>query len=254
MERRFSFDNVAEFYQAARPDYPDELFDDVTAGLAAGGSILEIGAGSGKATEGFVRRGFSVVAVEPGAEMIRVAKERLAELGHVRFVQSTFEAWKPENPAFDLVVAAQSIHWVPAEIAFPKAAAALLPGGRLAVFGNVPMPLPQPFREDLARIYLRHKGDAQSRLAEAWYLPSGPLPAMIAQSGCFQPAAHKAYSWTRTYSGESYIALLQTLSSYRMIATEARERLLADIANAIEERGGELELGYETHLYTATRL
>jgi SAM-dependent methyltransferase len=254
MERRFSFDKVAELYQAARPDYPHELFDDVAAGLAAAGSILEIGAGSGKATEGFLRRRFSVVAIEPGEDLIRVAKERLAELGRVRFVPSTFEAWKPEKPSFDLVVAAQSIHWVPAEIAFPKAAATLRPGGRIAVFGNVPMQLPQPFREDLARIHLRHAGDAQSWLAEAWYLPSGPLPALIAQSVCFQPAVHKAYSWTRTYSSDSYIALLQTLSSYRMMATDARARLLADIASVIEERGGELELGYETHLYTATRL
>jgi len=253
-ERRFTFDKIASLYQSARPDYPEALFDDITAGLNPGARILEIGSGSGKATVAFARRGFSILAVEPGAEMIRAAQEQLAAFGTVRFVQSTFEEWPLDESAFDLVVAAQSIHWVPPEIAFPKAVRALAPGGTLAVFGNVPMPLSTPIRQEMARIYARYNRDEQSRLAEVWYLPSGPLPTLIAQSGCFRSAMHKSYSWTRKYTSESYVALLGTLSSYLMMDADTRELLLADIAHTIDTDGGELELGYETHLYLAQRL
>jgi SAM-dependent methyltransferase len=253
-ERRFTFDNVADLYQNARPDYPEALFDDITAGLSPVARILEIGSGTGKATQGFARRGFSVLGIEPGAEMIRVAEARFATSANVQFIQSTFEAWEPEESAFGLVVAAQSIHWVPAEIAFPKAARLLAPDGMLALFGNVPMPLPSPFREQMAQIYARHNAEEQSRLAEVWYLPSGRASSLIANSGFFRPATHRSYAWQREYTSESYVALLQTLSSYQMMDAETREPLLADVARAVTAQGGKLELGYETHIYTAQLL
>jgi len=37
-ERRFTFDKIASLYQSARPDYPEALFDDITAGLNPGAS------------------------------------------------------------------------------------------------------------------------------------------------------------------------------------------------------------------------
>ena len=53
------FGEVAEQYDAARPSYPDELFDTVIeyGGLTPGGTALEIGAGTGKATTRLRRAG-----------------------------------------------------------------------------------------------------------------------------------------------------------------------------------------------------
>ncbi len=49
--RRESFDQVAQLYDRARPDYPDALFADILAyaQLPADARILEIGCGSGQA-------------------------------------------------------------------------------------------------------------------------------------------------------------------------------------------------------------
>jgi hypothetical protein len=40
-----TFDRAADLYQRARPDYPDELLDDLVtvAGLAPGSRLLEVG-------------------------------------------------------------------------------------------------------------------------------------------------------------------------------------------------------------------
>ena len=70
------FGEVAEQYEAARPSYPDELYATVIdyGGLRAGDAALEIGAGTGKATMGFVAHGLDVHALEPSAGMARVLR------------------------------------------------------------------------------------------------------------------------------------------------------------------------------------
>jgi ubiquinone/menaquinone biosynthesis C-methylase UbiE len=79
MEQRFTFDRVANVYRAARPDYPDALIDDVVsyADLKLDDKILEVGCGTGQATKGFAKRGFPILATDPGPEMLRGARESL---------------------------------------------------------------------------------------------------------------------------------------------------------------------------------
>lgn len=89
-----TFDSVAQRYERARPGYPAEMFDELAAlaGLDGSARVLEIGPGTGKATRGLLRRGWSVVAVEPGAQLAAVARRVLA--GHdLRVDVSPFETW-----------------------------------------------------------------------------------------------------------------------------------------------------------------
>src|SRR5436309_1542968 len=68
---RRTFDTAADLYDAARPSYPDELFEDVVelARLEPGARLLEIGCATGKATRPFLERGFPVVCVELGSRL-----------------------------------------------------------------------------------------------------------------------------------------------------------------------------------------
>ena len=255
MEQRFTFDGVANLYNNARPTYPDRLFDDVIAfaGLHDKDEILEIGCGTGQATQVFARRGLSVLALDPGEELIAVARKGLEEFPKVRFAQTTFEAWPSEAGAFKLVAAAQSFHWISPELRFAKTAAQLTPDGTLAVFGNVPMPPEPPFAEKFADIYARHAPQLSGPPAEAWYLPNGPFAESLHQSEYFEAQEQRCYRWSRAHTTQSYTDLLRTLSSYRLLPPQEREALLSEIADAITAQGGEFELHYETHLYLARR-
>ena len=167
MEQRFTFNKVAELYDQARAGYPQALYDDLMelANLSAGDAVLEVGCGTGKATEDFARRGLNVVALDPGPDMIAAARRRLAGMDGVRFVRTTLEAWPVEPGAFQLVAAAQSWHWVARDVRFSKAFEALAPGGALAVFGTSPEPVsPAPPRSPGER--LRHPR-ARARRAAA---------------------------------------------------------------------------------------
>ena len=255
MEQRFTFDQVAGTYTAARPDYPELLVDDVLslAELQPGDRILEIGCGSGQATKSFAGRGFAILAIDPGTTLIRAARERLAAFANVELLETTFEAWPAREETFRLVIAAQAWHWISPELRYAKAAQVLPPGGSLAVFANVPVGLPAALLEDFRQIFLRRTG-TWGPPPEAWYLPGGPIKAEFERAGLFAPVTHRAYPWKWRHTTSSYSDFLITRSDYRMLPTTAREAVLAEIAQSIDRHGGAFDMDFETHLYIARRL
>ena len=255
MEQRFTFNQVAELYDQARAGYPQALYDDLIgiANLSAGDAVLEVGCGTGKATEEFARRGLNVVALETGPDMIAAARRRLAPLDRLSFVQTTLEAWPVEAGAFRLVAAAQSWHWVAPDVRFRKAFEALAPGGALAVFGTSPEPIPQPFRGALEKVYAIHAPELAGPPPEHAYLPSGPFSGDFDRSGLFGAVTHRSYPWSRSFSSRGYAEYLRTISRYQLIDEKRRDNLLAAIASAIEANGGGFEAPVETHLYFARR-
>ncbi|MFD5246804.1 class I SAM-dependent methyltransferase [Amycolatopsis sp. NPDC058340] len=79
------FNEVPELYDRVRPGYPDELFADLGAitGIGKTSSVLEIGCGTGQATRSLAALGCSVTAIEPGADMATLARERMSTLSNV---------------------------------------------------------------------------------------------------------------------------------------------------------------------------
>src|SRR5262245_19882747 len=103
--RAESFGMAAEEYDRHRPRYPRPLIADLV--TSAGMRVLDVGAGTGIAATQLTETGADVLAVEPDARMGRVAAAK-----GIRVEQATFEEWRPADRTFDLVVFAQSFHWV----------------------------------------------------------------------------------------------------------------------------------------------
>src|SRR5215211_6004814 len=91
-EPGLAFDRVAEDYERARSGYPPELVDAAceTAGLSANSHVVEVGCGTGKLTRALVERGLRVEAVDPGAQLVAIARRHLGEAA-VHFHVSRFE-------------------------------------------------------------------------------------------------------------------------------------------------------------------
>ena len=83
---RATFEEVPELYDAARPLYPPQVFDDLVelTSLDAGSRVLEIGPGTGQATLPLAGRGFRVVGVELGERLAAFARRKLADFPNVR--------------------------------------------------------------------------------------------------------------------------------------------------------------------------
>jgi 2-polyprenyl-3-methyl-5-hydroxy-6-metoxy-1,4-benzoquinol methylase len=248
--RRTSFDRFAVEYDLARPSYPDAIALEIAARVT-GRRAVEIGAGTGKATELMARHGFSVVAIEPGANLAAVLRAR--RLPGVTLVDSTFEAWSGADGTFDVVVAAQSIHWIQPEVRYAKTAAALRPGGAIACLRNEGASLDADLRAALDAAYARW-------FPESVHAPGDPIEQArhqyeteIAASGHFGLPHIAAVPWTQTYSSAQYLALLSTYSNHALLDPERRRGLDAAIAAAIDRRGV-IEVPYVTLLLLAERL
>jgi SAM-dependent methyltransferase len=135
--RRFGqvFDEIAAEYDRHRPAYPDELIDRAcqVAGIGSGDHVLEVGCGSGQLTRGLVARGLHVTAVEPGKNLIALARQNLAGAGEVEFVTARFEDALLPREQFAAVFSASAFHWIDPKVSWQKTADVLVPGGTFAL-------------------------------------------------------------------------------------------------------------------------
>jgi SAM-dependent methyltransferase len=240
--QRLVFGEVAEAYHAARPTYPDALFDDVVA-AASGRSALEIGAGTGKATEAFVARGLEVTALEPSAEMARVLRRVVPSVA----VEVTDFETCATDARFDVIYAAQSWHWVDGARGFPHARALLRPGGLLALFWNRPLPHESALQHELDEAYQRLTPElfAKGHVAESDFTDE------IRASGAFTDVELREYPWTERRTTEEFVRLSGTHSDHRMLPESTRAELLAEITRVIDRHGGAYEAPHVAKLYLA---
>jgi SAM-dependent methyltransferase len=253
------FGEAADLYDRARPGYPQQLVADVVAFAGVDDPrILEIGAGTGKATTQFAARGVEIVAIEPSAEMAAVARRNCAAFPRVSIRVSDFEDWQNDTGPFDLLLSAQAWHWIAPDVRYMKAARLLEPSGCLALFWNRPVWASEAMRTTLEDVY---RTFAPELHAEDPGFP-GLTPSEadvqraheIEESRLFGPVTYQTYQWSDEYSTEQFLELQQTQSNHRMFPADRRERLLGEIARVIDDAGGTLTMSYATHLYLARRL
>jgi ubiquinone/menaquinone biosynthesis C-methylase UbiE len=129
------FDEIAADYDRHRPAYPDELIDRAceVAGLGSGDHVLEVGCGSGQLTRSLAARGLRVTALEPGRNLVALARRNLESAGEVELVNAQFEDALLPREGFAAVFSASAFHWVDPKVSWQKAADVLVPGGTLAL-------------------------------------------------------------------------------------------------------------------------
>jgi SAM-dependent methyltransferase len=246
--RRTSFDARALQYDAVRPSYPETLFDELVAlgDIPPGGLILDVGAGTGKATLPLARRGYQVIAIEPGANMAAVLRENV-DGERVTIEQTTFEMYEPDRPV-DVVVSAQAFHWVDPRVRYRKAAAVLRAGGAIALLRNDVADLDPDLLAELDRAYAAHLPRSRHRDAAG---VRAEITAEIDASGCFGPVEVRTAAWTATCSTADYIRLLETYSDHATLESSRKARLHQAIAAAIDRRGGVITIPNVAALHLA---
>jgi SAM-dependent methyltransferase len=238
------FNEVSELYDRVRPGYPDELFADLVAitGMDEGSSVLEVGCGTGQATRSLAALRCSVTALEPGADMAALARDRLATFGNVTVETSTFEEWDDRGRRFDVLVSASAWHWVDPSIGWPRARDVLRPGGWMALLGNVVVRRPgEPeVYAETADLHERFspgnpqwgypplEDDVRST-DEGWGLVNDP-------GSLFGPTLVRWYPTVQWFSGDGFADLLRSTSLYRGLDRDVREPLLDAIAERIRTR------------------
>lgn len=248
------FGEVADLYERRRPSYPTELVADVVAGLSLPRSVLEVGAGTGKATRLLVAAGAAVTAVEPDPAMAAVLVR--AGLPGVTVVPGTLEeaatgpALAGAQSTFAAVVAAQAWHWVD-QVQGPVLARRLLrPDGVLAAFWNTP--LGGPDYDAMVEVYRAEApAMAEGMSPASWEAEMDERRRHLAEAEGFEAPETRTYDWTTRYDAEALSELVQTYSGHLMLDPEHLRALTTAVAVMVQARGGSVTFGYRTYLLVA---
>ncbi|HUY17168.1 MAG TPA: class I SAM-dependent methyltransferase [Acidimicrobiales bacterium] len=256
-ERRGVFGEAAAQYEAARPGYPKELIDDVLDYAGPVDRALEVGAGTGKGTVAFAARGVSLTCLEPDPRMAAELKRQTSRFPSVSIIETSFETWEPHDH-FDLLLAAQSWHWVNEDRRWDLANAALKKGGTVALFWNIYAITDVPTQVALLDIDRQYHVDVightpserpfgdfegEIELAEGW-------PAFdLVDDPRFTKFVSRRYHRELPFSTTLYLDFLSSLSAYRMIEEDERVALLRDVARVLDSRDGAVSVGIATDLF-----
>jgi len=246
-----SFGSDAERYDRARPSYPGALVERIVA-ASPGPDVLDVGCGTGIAARQFQAVGCRVLGVDPDARMAGLARQ-----SGIEAEVAAFEAWDPAGREFDTVIAAQAWHWVDPVAGAAKAAQALRPGGRLAMFWHV-FQAPPDLNEAFAAVYRRVPTglpfDPGARPAVDLYLTMcGRAAGGIRQAGAFGHSEQWRFDWDRPYTRGEWLELVPTFGGHSQIPPGRLRELLAGIGAAIDAVGGSFTMHYTTLAVTAAR-
>lgn len=241
MEDNLLFDLDCDNYDAMRPKYRKEMFADIKH-YCHGKKALEVGIGTGQATEPFLRSGYTVTGIEPGVNMYNKSIVNFLDFKRFDCVNTTFENFVAEHDTYDLVYSATAFHWIPPEIAYPKAYYLLNKGGTLALFWNTPdvSRLDDSVHYAIGNVYKKYFGESNER-PDMKYVYETRLSYMNKYG--FEEVNFKTYENIRTMNSLEYVRLLETYSD--IIKMENKNEFLSDIVNAIERNGGTVKI-YDT--------
>src|SRR5580658_1278748 len=262
------FDSIATVYDKVRPRYPSAALEDLRTrcGIGSGRRVLEVGGGTGQLTQSLAVTGATVRSLEPGSNLLALARENLSGTANVEFALSTFEDAEEVAESYDAVVSATAFHWVDPQVGYAKAAHLLKPGGWLGLLSNMHVAggTDDQIADAIQELQERHapelgrwtfpsieeleaRARAGGDIAATWCRVERKVAEPPDVSHLFGPPTVTTYPWTATYDRDGYVAMLSTQSTYVLMESERREALLADIGTAIDATlGGTITKQYVT--------
>ena len=183
------FSAVADAYAAARPGYPDALFEALAAVVPRTATVWEPGCGSGQATRGLAARFARVHASDPSARQVALHWAAHATAGPARHVTLSVERGEHAplaDASVHLVAVAQALHWFDRGRFFAECERVLAPGGVLAAWGYGDFIAPEgmagavaAFRARIERHWPPERAQVDARYAGYdWPFPAMPAPSL----------------------------------------------------------------------------
>jgi SAM-dependent methyltransferase len=214
--------------------------------------VLDVGCGTGIAARQFQAAGCRVLGVEPDVRMAGLARRFGVEAEVAKF-----EAWDSGGRAFDAVVAGQAWHWVDPVAGAARAAQALRPGGRLAVFWNSFRP-PAGLGEAFAVVHRRVLPDSPLSRGvmpgpDAYSALCTKAAGGMRQAGAFTDPREWRFDWDRSYTRDEWLDVVPTFGGFSLLPPAKQEELQAGIGAVIDAVGGSFTMGYTAVVATAAR-
>jgi len=158
------FSSRVDNYIKYRPGYPTEIVTILKneCGLTPQSIIADIGSGTGKLSELFLKNGNAVIGVEPNAGM-RVAAEKILEsYSSFKSINGTAERTTLDPTSVHFITAGQAFHWFNPADSKTEFLRILKPHGWVALIWNDRKLQSTPFLQDYEAFLLKYGTDYQA--------------------------------------------------------------------------------------------
>lgn len=231
------FGTASGAYERGRPSYPNQVVDWLLP--SSGMRVVEVGAGTGKFTQGLLAREVDVTATEPDAGMRATLRETLPM---VRVVEGSAEEIPLPDGSVDAVLGAQCWHWVDQARASSEAGRVLAPGGILGLIWN---------DRDVADPWVAQMSEILSEFGQGRDADAEP-----AQHAPFGPFEGFDIRWEHSTTVDGVVDMVASRSYTIALPQDRRAELLDRIrehalAHPGLESGDRLAVPYVTRAYKA---
>lgn len=258
MKRNESFDKMAALYDKIRPSYPEQLIEDILskAQLTSNARLLEIGAGTGKATIQFAEKGFNIECIEMGENLAGILKINCMAYPNVKVDVSTFEEWEPEaSNKYDMVYCAQAFHWIDKNIRYKKAYSLLKDNGYLALFWYQNSDDATELLDEINSMIKSYVPDFfENEVEKASNIESREMRRLeIIESGLFNNPEIIDYTEESLLDVDTYIQSISTYSRFAILSDKLQTKISEEIQRIITNNGGYVKSKIAYTLYLAKK-
>lgn len=243
-------------YDAARPAYPDWVFDFLCerCGLVPDAVTFEIGAGTGTATRRLLELGANpLLAIEPDDRLAAFLRKTIPEKA-LTVIVAPFEEAVLQEASFDLGLSATAFHWLSEHFALTKVAQLLRPGGWWAMLWNVfgDSRRPDPFHEATKSLLNRPLSPSAENGEMPFALDAEARLAALERTDAFDNVEYRTSTWSLVLDPDQTVALYATYSNINI--RPDREDVLTELRRiARDEFQGCVTRNMVTSLYVARR-
>ena len=248
-EFRRVFDTIPDQFDQFRPRYSEELFAFLNkrAEIGPGKRVLELGPGTGQATEPVLRTGCEYHAIELGEHLYRKMKEKYGKLPNFSIVNDDFITYDFGDMKFDMIYSAATIQWIPEAIAFTKAFDLLKPGGTLAM-----MLTSSEYKSDNEPLFEKIQA-----LYGKYYQPDipythGGFRYTAAPEYGFSEVERYEFTGQRVFTADEYVLFSGTHCDHIVIPEPVRTDFFNGLRNAVLAAGNRIVF-HDTYVLYITR-
>lgn len=265
------YKGIAEIYDEIRPSYPEKLIQDVISktNLDLKDTVLDIGAGTGKATIQFAEKGFTVHAIEIGMDMAEILKEKCVGYPNVLVNVVSFEEWNcPINLLYDMIYSAQSFHWLDLNVKYKKCHELLKDEGHLVLFWYSPcidkLPIALEIEDEIGKIVEKYTSNysfntgKHERRAHDGVSNEDLRKVEIEASGLFKLIEKVEYIQEARNNAKQYLKVMKSVPAFASKLDSLEDRVIDNMDKEIEEvinnYGGYVSVLFKFSLYITKKI